>query len=105
MFGSEKTDTEPREIAPELPPLATITVVVGYSKVGTIKGELVRVPIIEVWEGHQIENTTIGGLNIHRYYPVGAERVLQKLVVGYAPGEWKKITQSLDVVEPSRIIH
>lgn len=91
--------TEPEEdLEDMLPPLCTITV--------TVPAENAYGFATEVWEGHAIENTQVGGLLIQRIYRVSKTRLLQKMVVGYAPGEWQKVTQTMDVVEytePSKL--
>lgn len=93
MFGPKDDTKTPEKF--ELPPLAAISVTQAD---GTI----------ETTDGHQLEMTNYGGLNIHRIYPIDTERVYQKIVVGYAPGEWKKVTQVFTVPEasePTRIVH
>lgn len=100
MFNREKEEpAEPQEEF-RLPPMATVTVTTGYDKANGL-------PVTEVWEGHQIEQTSYGGLNIHRIFQVDESKFLQKMIVGYAPGEWRKVTQRLDIIDavPSKIIH
>lgn len=97
MFGNREDAPEqppPAEEEFRMPPLATITVKLDDHAE-------------ETWEGHQIEQTTFGALNIHRFYQISAVQVLQKMVVSYAPGSWKKVVQTLDVASyvPSAIIH
>lgn len=98
MFGQKPAGESEEEV--HLPPRATVTVTTGYNR---DNGQ----PITEVWEGHQIEQTSYGGLNIHRIFQVDETKFLQKMVVGYAPGEWRKVTQRLDIIDaaPSKIIH
>lgn len=99
MFGNnnnKEPDAQPPAAEEfRMPPLGTITVTTADDTE-------------HAWEGHQIEQTTFGAINIHRLYQVSAERILQKMVVSYAPGNWKKVTQKLDIIEftpPSTIIH
>lgn len=103
MFDTVKPSET--EKMPELPPLGTQSVIVAYNTLKATTEMPFGSPIIEVWEGHQIEFTQTGGLNIYRYIVVEGQGVLQKLVVGYATGEWKRVQQQVDVVEPSRLVH
>lgn len=97
MFKRESTEPE-KEF--KLPPMATITITTGYNRENGL-------PVTEVWEGHQIEQTSYGGLNVHRIFQVSEDDFIQKMIVGYAPGEWRKVTQRLDIIDvaPSKIIH
>lgn len=91
MFNNHKDPEDPMPPPEEefmLPPLAAVTV----TRIDNVE---------EVWEGHQIEQTTVGGLNIHRVYQVGETKFMQKLVVGYAPGRWVQVRQKIDIVEHS----
>lgn len=54
------------------------------------------------YEGHVVQMTDAGGLNILRVVVVEGQ-ARQALVVGKAPGEWKDVREVMDITETSRL--
>lgn len=81
----------------ELPPLRTFKLF----EYDPVNGE------VEVLvEGHTLQTTEAGGLNVLEFVSLPNGQPAQKMRMGFAPNHWRKVVEvMIEPVTPSRIIH